>query len=55
MKLGRGMLIISVDVDVGNRKVGLINKGRNDLNVNNYFSEYQVGAIEEMALPLFVN
>jgi len=54
MRLENGMLIISVDVDVGSRELGVINKGKNDANVNRYISEHQVGEIEEMALPLFV-
>jgi peptidoglycan/xylan/chitin deacetylase (PgdA/CDA1 family) len=48
------MFILSIDVDVGCRKLGLINKGENDKNVSRYFGEYRVGAIEEMALPFFV-
>jgi hypothetical protein len=55
MQLENGMLILSIDVDVGSRELGLINKGKNDANVNRYLSEYQVGKIEEEALPLFVD
>jgi hypothetical protein len=54
MQLENGMLIISIDVDVGSSKLGLINKGKNDANVHNYFSEYRIGEIEELALPLFI-
>jgi len=54
MHLETGMLIISIDVDVGNKELGVINKGKNDANVNRYMSEYRVGEIEEVALPLFV-
>ena len=54
MQLENGMLIISIDVDVGSRKLGVINKGKNDANVHKHFSEYRVGEIEELALPLFV-
>lgn len=53
--LVRGMIVISIDVDVGNKELGIINGGKNDRNVNNYISEYSVGAVEEMALPLFIN
>jgi hypothetical protein len=53
-KLKQGMLIFSIDVDVGSRVVGIVNKGRNDRNVHNYFSEQTVGEIEEKALPLFL-
>jgi hypothetical protein len=55
MILERGMLITSIDVDVGNRNVGLINRGRNDINVHDHLREYEVGAIEEIALPLFTD
>jgi len=54
-KFEKGMLIISIDIDVGNRKVGLANESKNDANVHNYLAEYEVGAIEETALPLFVD
>jgi hypothetical protein len=55
MRLEKGMLIISIDVDVGARKLAIINGGKNDANVSGRFSEYSVGAIEEWAVPLFVN
>jgi hypothetical protein len=54
-KLEKGMLIVSIDVDVGNRKLALLNEGRNDTNVHSCLSEYEVGAIEEVSLPLFMN
>lgn len=53
MQLDKAMLIISIDVDVGDKELGLINKGRNDANVHRCFSEHHVGEIEERALPLF--
>jgi len=49
------MFIISIDIDVGNKILGSINGGKNDSNVNDYLSEYIVGKIEQMALPLFVD
>ena len=52
--LQKGMLITSIDLDVGNRKLGIINAGKNDVNVNNCVSEYQIGVIEEIAIPLFM-
>lgn len=55
MQLENGMFIISIDVDVGSKELGVINKGKNDANVNRYISEYSVGEIEERALPLFVD
>ena len=54
-RLEKGMLIISIDIDVGSEKVGVVNQGKNDRNVHKYFSERTVGKIEEQALPLFVN
>jgi len=53
IKLDTGMLIISIDVDVGNKELGKINRGKNDTNVNRFLSEYSIGAIEELALPIF--
>jgi peptidoglycan/xylan/chitin deacetylase (PgdA/CDA1 family) len=55
MKYDAGMLIISIDVDVGCKKLGLINEGRNDANVHKLLSEARVGDIEEHALPRFIN
>lgn len=54
-RLKNGMLIISVDIDVGNEELGIINRGKNDANVSSCFSEYSIGEIEELALPLFVD
>jgi hypothetical protein len=53
MQLEKGMFIISIDVDVGNRELGVINGGKNDKNVNNSISEYRIGEIDEIAFPLF--
>ena len=55
MELEKGMLIISIDIDVGKKELGIINRGKNDANVNRYLDEYSVGVIEERALPLFVD
>jgi len=55
MRLENGMLIVSVDVDVGNKELGIINKGKNDSNVHNYYSEYSIGEMEERALPLIID
>jgi peptidoglycan/xylan/chitin deacetylase (PgdA/CDA1 family) len=51
-QLERGALITSIDVDVGSRQLGEVNKGRNDFNVNDYLSERYVGAVEEKTVPL---
>jgi len=55
MRLENGMFMISIDVDVGSRELGVINKGKNDANVNRRISEYWIGKMEEAALPIFVN
>jgi peptidoglycan/xylan/chitin deacetylase (PgdA/CDA1 family) len=55
MQLESGMLIVSIDVDVGSKELGVINEGKNDANVSRRFGEYSVGEIEERALPLFVD
>lgn len=48
------MFTVSVDVDAGSRKLGIMNKGKNDLNVNKYISEHRIGLIEENVLPILV-
>jgi hypothetical protein len=55
MRLEKGMLIMSVDVDVGSKELAVINKGMNDVNVSRRFGEFAIGAIEERVLPQFVN
>jgi len=55
MKLENSMLITSVDVDVGNKMLGVLNKGKNDRNVNDSISEYMIGKIEQQALPLIID
>lgn len=55
MKLENGMFIISVDVDVGSKELGIINEGQNDLNVSSRRSEYLIGKVEEQGLPLFID
>jgi peptidoglycan/xylan/chitin deacetylase (PgdA/CDA1 family) len=54
MTLEKGMLIISIDIDVGSSKLGIENKGKRDNDVNMRFSEYQIGKMEEVYVPLFV-
>jgi hypothetical protein len=54
MQLEKGVLIVSIDVDVGSSKLGIMNRGKNDANINNRISEYQIGKLEETAFPLFV-
>jgi peptidoglycan/xylan/chitin deacetylase (PgdA/CDA1 family) len=55
MRLENGVLITSIDIDVGSKEVGLINKGKNDVNVSDFHSEYDLGKIEEQAFPLFLD
>jgi peptidoglycan/xylan/chitin deacetylase (PgdA/CDA1 family) len=55
MQLEKGMFIISIDVDVGSRELGVMNKGNNDEAVSRHMSEYRVGEIDEIAFPLFVS
>jgi hypothetical protein len=50
-KFEKGMLIISIDVDVGSKELGILNQGKNDRNVSSQMSEYAVGEIEEAAIP----
>jgi len=52
--LDRGILVVSVDVDVGCKEVGVKNKGKNDLNVHMCLTEEEVGEIEEFATPLLI-
>jgi peptidoglycan/xylan/chitin deacetylase (PgdA/CDA1 family) len=54
-KLEKGMVIFSIDVDVGYEQVGIINQGKNDANTHNYMTERDIGKLEEASFPLFVN
>ena len=51
----KAMFIISLDVDVGSKLVGLINTGKNDINVSRNLSGYSVGEIEQNVLPSLVD
>jgi hypothetical protein len=53
MQLEKGMFIISIDVDVGSRELGVLNNGKNDENILRRMSEYRVGEIDEVAFHLF--
>lgn len=55
MRLKKGMLILSTDIDVGSPLLGIINKGKRDKDVNTYLSEHYVGKLEELAIPCFVD
>jgi peptidoglycan/xylan/chitin deacetylase (PgdA/CDA1 family) len=52
--LEKGVLITSIDVDVGSRSIGEMNKGKNDINVHEYLTEERVGEIEENTVPLLI-
>jgi hypothetical protein len=54
MSLEKSMLIFSNDIDVGSPELGTINRGLRDADVNLSLSEYDVGRIEEISIPLFV-
>ncbi len=50
-----GMFITSIDVDVGNEKLGLLNRGRYDRDISDHDSERFVGEVEQRNLPLLFN
>lgn len=54
MQFDNGMIVVSIDVDAGSRQLGIINRGKNDSNVHNNYSETYVGDIEQRALPRFI-
>lgn len=55
IRLEHGMFIVSIDVDVGSKELGILNNGKNDANVSSNFSEYLIGKAEEQALHLFID
>ena len=54
IQLEKAMLIVSTDIDVGNPKLALINKGKRDRDVHLSLSEYHIGKVEELSIPMFV-
>jgi peptidoglycan/xylan/chitin deacetylase (PgdA/CDA1 family) len=55
VQLERGMLIVSIDVDVGNKEVAIINRENKGYPaVYKRISDYRIGEIESMAIPIFV-
>jgi len=54
MLFEKGALITSIDVDVGSKSIGEMNKGKNDINVHEYLTEERVGEIEENTIPLLI-
>jgi peptidoglycan/xylan/chitin deacetylase (PgdA/CDA1 family) len=55
IQFDRALVIFSIDIDVGEKKLGLLNKGKNDSCVHKFYEESRVGEIEEQAIPLFVD
>jgi peptidoglycan/xylan/chitin deacetylase (PgdA/CDA1 family) len=53
-KFDKGVLILSIDVDVGSQTLGEKNEGKNDRNVHSYLPERVIGGIEEQAIPLLL-
>ena len=53
-RLDKGVLVISIDIDVGSKWIGEKNRGCNDANVDPYLSECAIGKIEEEALPILI-
>ncbi len=53
-QLEKGAMITSIDIDVGSSSLGDINKGKNDINVNDYLTENRLGEIEEKAVPSLI-
>jgi peptidoglycan/xylan/chitin deacetylase (PgdA/CDA1 family) len=49
-----GIIVTSIDVDVGSPLLGKRNKGRNDANIHPTISEARVGGIEEQTIPLLL-
>ncbi len=47
-----GVLVTSIDVDVGSSRLGKRNKGKNDKNVHFFLSERYVGEVEEKTVPV---
>lgn len=52
MSLNKAMLIFSNDVDAGTPNLGVLNESKRDSDVNLHLSEYTVGKLEEMCIPL---
>ena len=50
----KGALITSIDVDVGSRLIGEMNKGKNDISVHEFLTEERIGEIEENTIPLLI-
>jgi len=53
-KFDKGVLIFSIDVDVGSQTLGKKNEGKNDRNVHDYLPECVIGRIEEQAVLLLL-
>lgn len=51
----KGILVVSIDIDVGHKAVGALNQGRNDRNVSSRLNEYALGKFEQYAVPLLAD
>ena len=51
----KGMLVVSIDIDVGHKAVGELNQGKNDRNVSTQLDEYTLGKFEQGAVPLLAD
>jgi len=55
MVFDNAMFILSVDVDVGSKKLAVLNNGKHDKDVGSHFGEFLIGEVEERVLPKFVD
>lgn len=54
IRLEHGVLILSVDIDVGSKLVAQKNEGLDDATVNDYMTELEIARREELALPILI-
>jgi peptidoglycan/xylan/chitin deacetylase (PgdA/CDA1 family) len=55
MVFDNAMFILSVDIDVGSKKLAVLNNGKYDKDVSSHFGESLIGEVEERVLPKFVD
>jgi len=49
------MFILSVDIDVGSKKLAVLNNGKYDKDVSSHFGESLIGEVEERIMPKFMD
>jgi len=54
MQFDCGVILTSIDVDVGSKIIDEINHGKNDANIHEYLTERRVGEIEEEVIPRLI-